>query len=190
MAKETETLDMKSVLMQTAMDLFRSKGFENTSIVEICDKAGVTRTAFYYYYVSKDDLLTSYFKYSISLKDNFLGELIKKPNDWEKLIYIFEAHIKLFVKEGKDFTRQVLKSSIENRKGLLDKYELTLTLCVPLIEQCQKAGYITSKLEPRDINYFSTHLCMGIVLDWSISDKEYDVAERAMSALYDFLSRE
>jgi AcrR family transcriptional regulator len=44
-------------VLSAAAELFAEKGFENTSVQEIVDAAGVTKGAMYHYFASKDDLL-------------------------------------------------------------------------------------------------------------------------------------
>ncbi|MBN2443162.1 MAG: TetR/AcrR family transcriptional regulator [Spirochaetales bacterium] len=47
----------KKELIEAAMELFREKGFEKTSVDDINKKVGVTKGAFYYHFASKEDLL-------------------------------------------------------------------------------------------------------------------------------------
>jgi AcrR family transcriptional regulator len=47
----------KKALYEAALDLFYEKGFDTTSVGEICARAGLTKGALYHYFASKDDLL-------------------------------------------------------------------------------------------------------------------------------------
>ena len=57
-----ETGNMKQRLMQTAIALWKEKGYDNVSIPVICEKCGVTKGSFYHHFESKDDLLLAYYK--------------------------------------------------------------------------------------------------------------------------------
>ena len=52
----TDTEDKKTLLYQTAWELFASKGLKDTSVADITGKAGYSVGTFYNYYASKDKL--------------------------------------------------------------------------------------------------------------------------------------
>lgn len=177
----------KLLLFETALSLFREKGYENVSIAEICEAAGTTRNAFYYHYTSKEDLLCHYAKYSSQLEKEIMEGILKQPDDWERLLFLFESHVRMIVQEGADITRQLFISSLVSGKGILDHYEVTTNLCLPLIEQCKKSGVIASSLDAEELNYIATRLVMSIVQDWSINGGTYDVVQKVRKILTDLL---
>ena len=44
-------------ILDVALDLFTTKGFDKTSLREIADELGFTKAALYYHFASKDDIL-------------------------------------------------------------------------------------------------------------------------------------
>ena len=52
-------MDNRDMLMQVALDLFYSKGYDAVGVQEIVDKSGVTKPTLYYYFGSKKGLLES-----------------------------------------------------------------------------------------------------------------------------------
>jgi AcrR family transcriptional regulator len=48
--------DTRSKILHTALELFSKNGYDATSIAEICQKAEVSKGAFYYHFPSKQDL--------------------------------------------------------------------------------------------------------------------------------------
>lgn len=181
-----EKTNKKTLLFQTALGLFRERGYDNVSVKDICEAAGVTRNAFYYHYKSKEEIVVSYFHNSEFIQERLLRELLEQPNDWEKLLYLFEAHAKLLCNEGTAFTGQLIKVSIDSKVGLLEHYELTDTLCIPLIRQCKEAGYISSPLSPETLNYYATRLSIGIVLDWCMCGNAFDAPSRVRESISNF----
>ena len=55
--KECISAERKAELINAAEELFREKGFENTSVDDIIKKVGVAKGLFYYYFGSKEDLI-------------------------------------------------------------------------------------------------------------------------------------
>ena len=45
------------MLVQAAMALWRTKGYANTTVAEICTAAGVSKALFYFYFPRKEDVL-------------------------------------------------------------------------------------------------------------------------------------
>ena len=53
---DTNKMQKKNALFQTAFDLFRDKGFAKTTISDIVDRAGLAKGTFYLYFKDKYDL--------------------------------------------------------------------------------------------------------------------------------------
>ena len=49
-------------ILETALDLFRSQGFDQTTMREIASQAGVATGAAYYYYPSKDAIVMAFYQ--------------------------------------------------------------------------------------------------------------------------------
>ncbi|MDN5851499.1 MAG: TetR/AcrR family transcriptional regulator [Actinomycetia bacterium] len=59
-------------VLGAATRLFAEQGFENTSVQQIVDAAGVTKGAMYHYFKSKDDLLVASYARLLDLQDAHL----------------------------------------------------------------------------------------------------------------------
>jgi len=70
----------KKELLETAEKMFYSKGFENTSVKEITDAMGVAKGTFYYYFSSKDELLTALAEYRLNEMNNTIIAEVMETN--------------------------------------------------------------------------------------------------------------
>ena len=161
-----EKANAKLALFDSAMKLFHRHGYEKVTIQQICKEAGVTRNAFYYYFESKESLLSSYFENVPSFTEKLVAELMSLPNDWEKVWRIFEAHLQLIENEGISICRAFLRINMDGCGDLLMKYSLSEKICIPLIKNCQDAGLIANMTEPSKLNYIATRMLSGILLVW------------------------
>lgn len=50
--------ERKQQLLEAAADLFSARGYANTRIIDICERAGVAKGLFYWYFETKDSLYT------------------------------------------------------------------------------------------------------------------------------------
>lgn len=65
----------KQLIIEEALRLFATKGFESTSIQEITDACGMSKGSFYLSFKSKDELLVSIFEYFFSKMSRGFQEL-------------------------------------------------------------------------------------------------------------------
>lgn len=56
MTTQTTEKPRKERLLDSALELMIDKGYEATTVDEICEKAGVTKGSFFYYFKNKEDL--------------------------------------------------------------------------------------------------------------------------------------
>jgi len=169
------------------MRLFREKGFRDTSILEICKAADVTRNAFYYHFHDKEDLLCYYFSEVIPSQGDLFEYILSLGSDWDKLWCLFEAHLQLLEREGVDITRALMKASLDNRETIVKDYVLTSTWCVPLIHNCIQSGVVETSLSAEEINFLLTRILLGIVVSWCNKDGEFDLIPAFQKAFYAFL---
>jgi AcrR family transcriptional regulator len=59
----------REAIVQAAIDSFYERGYENTSVQDVVERARVTKGAFYHHFEKKDDLL-------IHIHDRFMDELL------------------------------------------------------------------------------------------------------------------
>lgn len=70
--KKTDSTLIKDCITTAFLMLLEQKEFENITITEITDKAGVSRMSYYRTYASKEDILIQYFN---GLFENILAEI-------------------------------------------------------------------------------------------------------------------
>ncbi|MFC0238937.1 TetR family transcriptional regulator [Rhodopseudomonas telluris] len=58
--RERKRRETSQRISDVALELFLDKGFDATTLDEIAENAGISRRTFFYYFASKDDILTAY----------------------------------------------------------------------------------------------------------------------------------
>lgn len=144
----------KKLIQLAFYQLLLKKDFDNISIKEICDKAGVSRMSFYRYYSTKEDVFVLFCDETF---DNFFQIISHQPN------LTFKDILLLFFDNLKKYHREIdmLKKS-EREAILLAQFE-------------QYASYVASKLilpnKPEYISPFSIPFFAGglfnVVIRWS-----------------------
>ncbi len=74
--------DTRRKIYEAALELFREKGFEQTTMRDIAAKAGVALGATYYYYSSKEAIVLSFYQ---ELQESSHEEMVAAMNEHTKL---------------------------------------------------------------------------------------------------------
>ena len=70
--------DTKAKLLQSAKELFSEKGYHQTTVDDIVQKAQVSKGAFYFYYKSKEEIMKALV---LDMSDRMIGNLEKRVNE-------------------------------------------------------------------------------------------------------------
>lgn len=70
--------NVRDQVAKAAVELFAEKGYANTSVQEVVERAGVTKGAMYHYYRSKDDLLFDIYERMLTLQREHLDEIVAR----------------------------------------------------------------------------------------------------------------
>lgn len=92
--KRRETLQRIS---DAALELFLNKGFDATTLDEIAEAAGISRRTFFYYFASKDDILTAYLG---RRTDELRAAVLQSSSAGEPIDVVCNALLKLASKFG------------------------------------------------------------------------------------------
>jgi AcrR family transcriptional regulator len=74
------------MLVQAAMALWRTKGYANTTVAEICTAAGVSKALFYFYFPRKEDVLFEVGVMSTMSAHRTIHDLLGKPYEISTVI--------------------------------------------------------------------------------------------------------
>ncbi|MCX8046352.1 MULTISPECIES: TetR/AcrR family transcriptional regulator [Anoxybacillus] len=61
MKKERQKKQTRILLQQTALQLFQKQGYEQTTVLQITNEAGVAKRTFFNYFRTKEEVLQSVF---------------------------------------------------------------------------------------------------------------------------------
>lgn len=142
----------KEKILNTAIKLFAQKGFDGTSIREICKSANINICMISYYFGGKQELY-----------QEIITNLIKSQN----------AYLESFLDIDEDFSKKSKKALIEKLHIVLEKFidyfysNISNDLLAFLVKEQQKSDF---KIEPPAIIYLRK--LVAAILDKQASDKE------------------
>jgi AcrR family transcriptional regulator len=77
--QRARSIETKRSLVQAAMALWRTNGYANTTVADICRAAGVSKALFYFYFPRKEDVLFEVGVLSTQAAQRTVHELLAKP---------------------------------------------------------------------------------------------------------------
>jgi AcrR family transcriptional regulator len=79
--QRARSVETKRALVQAAMALWRTNGYANTTVADICRAAGVSKALFYFYFPRKEDVLFEVGVLSTQSAQRMVHEMLTKPYD-------------------------------------------------------------------------------------------------------------
>jgi AcrR family transcriptional regulator len=186
-----ETLSKtKKKILETALTLFKQKGYENVSIAEICEAAGISTSTFYYQFTSKNVLFSYLSHRDIALPAEVTIKMLTVSSPLEKLWLLHLSYANLGEHLGPDLYGQLIKNRITQQLSYEadEDYVYSVSLAAAFIESAQKLGEIRNMTPARDLSETVLRLLVGISHFWCVEKGSYSLRERMrqdLEAFYD-----
>ena len=177
-------------IQKAALTLFREKGYENTTINEICRAADCSPSTFYYQFGSKDKLVEN-FASPYEVVDQFLlVSLLSLPTAWQKLWRIHQSFVASVVELGASlyFRKMTLTMNQGENWSESEKTVFTNNLIVPIIREGQRTGEIRNHTPAEELAMTVTVQMLGVCFSWCLDHGSFDLEQRMkqmLTNLYD-----
>ncbi len=161
-------------ILDTALRLFRDRGFDDTTMRDIATEAGVATGAAYYYFHSKEDLVMAFYKRTAVEARTILPPAIARSDDLRKRLLAiidtkfeqFSAHRRLLV--------ALVRIGIDPSHPLSPFGKETSPMREESIESFRDAIHGASARIPKDLDADLPRLLwmyqMGLILFWMFDD--------------------
>ena len=164
---ERNKRDKRARLLAAARELFRTKGFEQTTTSEIAERADVGKGTLFFHAQSKDELLVMVFQEDIGRTINRAFSTVPKAALLDQAMHVFNAMLKQNQRElelARIFVRE-LAFVRGDHHGIDVVMEAFFSRMSVLIEQAQRRGEIRASVDPALLAYnmFALHFSFLVV---------------------------
>jgi AcrR family transcriptional regulator len=131
----------RSRIMQSAIDLFRKKGYESVTIAEIVASAQIGCSTFYKSFSNKKELFIECIHEIISSED--IWAKVEDISDNEDLFHFFDIAPKVYRESGtlfRDMMDQLHAAAINNPDEFADKMDEVIQFKIQAFEEVIKKG--------------------------------------------------
>lgn len=180
----------KDFIIEKANELYLEKGYQNVTVVDICEACDISKTTFYYHLKSKEDTILTFYDSITHNITQCLLSILSKDNYWEQLLMCFESLIRESSKYGTDFLSQMIISNLKEDYGSFDFRDELTQIAISIIEKGQASGQIRNQSNAKDLYIASAHTFSGYELLWCIKKGKFDWLEetkKALENIYDVL---
>jgi len=152
-ARETK----KEEIMLKVIDILVEKGIDNTSMKDLAEHLGTSKSYFYFYFPSKDDLIFSIYKYITNLALNYVEDLSRKdipPSDkitqWIKwhFDYVKQRHKFASFMYQTMMSKFSLLAKVKFSKEIHDMHVKYVSALADIVSQGQKLGEFKNENDP------------------------------------------
>jgi AcrR family transcriptional regulator len=162
--------DTRRKIYEAAMEMFREKGFEETTMRDIAAKAGVALGGTYYYYSSKDAIVLAFYREMQESSTSIVGDaLADKKKLKERIRAVLDQRLKL-LEPNRKFCAALFRHAPDGSDPLSPFSEESRLIRDAAIEQMRIAMdggdvKIPSDLKPR-LPYLLWLYQMALMMFW------------------------
>lgn len=185
-----EKLQTKERIIETALSLFRDKGTQNVSVRDICEAAGITRSAFYYHFKEKDEIFKDFYLIPDQFIQENLPSILSLKGFIEQFYAIYDIYYELTIKYGPDVLSQAYYCSMnKGAQTLSPKNIAAFPIYVSLLEQAQAVGEIANLSPAAQLAENAIYLGVGLSVAWCGKNGAFDVVAETHRAFDTLLMR-
>lgn len=170
--------NLEPIILDTSLKLFRERGFDNVSVMDICEACDVTKPTFYRYAVTKGDLLPLYFKRICQDMDPAWHDVAVQGSWYGCICAGFLGILLPFLEYGADFCMQFYIQNIRTETDMFHVDSSFKPQMVECLHQAQLAGEILDNNTPVDLFDALVMSMVGCGGHWILTDCEFDIMER------------
>jgi AcrR family transcriptional regulator len=179
----------KKEFVTAAIELFETKGYEQTSVTDITNKVGVSHGAFFYYYKSKEDILASVIDEILAMDYQLVKGLVdnKDMTAKEKLKFILNTSVSSTKAQPENRLSEHVHSAANagfHRDFTKRSREMLVPLFTEIVERGIREGYCEIKY-PRETIEYLTYIFQSIDDSFAApqSNEEYYRKIRALELI-------
>lgn len=196
MLRKERAILTKNKVFETAIELIRTKGYDNVTISEICEKAGVAKGTFYVHYKSKEDIIKeSYYSDMSEFVLKNYKRLISEDNNMN-----IKDKIEKFLISELEFTNYVgfemtcrayitnLTECISKETKHFEKRDFTKELKDLISEGIDQKTFNTNQTSEEIFLYLESFV-RGFMASWCFSNAEFDIVKNGEKYIKEILKK-
>lgn len=186
--QQRKSKETKERIFQAAKRILQKSGYEELSIKNICEEAGVSNGSFYHHFKTKDDLLSYYIEDQPSIDPDRLELPKNKEDAKETIIHVYLNYVKYCKELGVEFMagyytphNQALNPTIRTERPY------PIVTVQHYLERTLEANAIQLNLKIEEITTDIRMVVIGNVFEWAMRNGDADFEGNMRRSLSHYL---
>ncbi len=167
-------------IIESIAPLFNTKGFEGTSLADLCEATGLTKGGLYGNFTNKEELSVAAFHYTIERMRMTADQQVSVQTSYKKkLIAFLEFFLRYVFHPPVKGGCPLLNTAVEAddyrtsmKKIVAAELERTVSFVVTLIEAGKKAGEFKTEIKSRELALFFFCSVEGAIMFSRVTSSE------------------
>ena len=171
-------------ILDASIQIINQKGFNNTTLNDMCQASGVAIGTFYHYFSSTQDILAEILRIEGEEMSHF-SETLKAGSAVEAIESMLVYQLDYFEKKGKEIVAHIYTMEISAHRGSAQLLELLplMDSCTDIIKKAQASKELQEDLDPQRSAMIFLSLIFSYSLNWLSSEEPRTLKEIALDHL-------
>ena len=173
--QQQKSRETREKIFQAAKRILQKEGYEELSIKNICEEAGVSNGSFYHHFKTKDDLLSYYIEEQPQIDPGLLELPGSVAGVKKGIIQVYMNYVRYcrqlgveFMAEYYDTKNQALNTSIRTERPY------PIVTVQTYVEKAVEAGVVRLNVQVDEFTTDIRMIVIGNVFEWCIKHGEAD----------------
>ena len=187
--QQLKSKETKGRIFRAAKTILRKKGYEELSIKNICEEAGVSNGSFYHHFKTKDDLLS----YCIEEQPGINPDLLDMPENADEaktiIIHVYLNYVHYCQELGLEFMSNYYTPKNQSlNPAIRTERPYPIVTVHNYLEKIQNAGIIKLKYSLDEVTTDIRMIVIGNVFEWCLKEGESDFEGNMRRSLETYLN--
>lgn len=186
--QQLKSQETKARIFSAAKHILQKKGYEELSIKNICEEAGVSNGSFYHHFKTKDDLLSYYIEEQPSINPDLLDLPKDAAEARHAIVYVYLNYVNYCRELGVEFMANYYTPKNQSLNPLIrTERPYPIVTVHNYLQKCADAGLVKLNLPLEDITTDIRMIVIGNVFEWCLKNGDADFENNMKRSLETYL---
>lgn len=186
--QQLKSMETKGKIFKAAKHILQKKGYEELSIKNICEEAGVSNGSFYHHFKTKDDLLSYYIEEQPSINPDLLDLPADATDAKKTIIYVYINYVHYCEELGVEFMANYYTPKNQSLNPLIRTERPYPIITVQnYLQKCIDEQILTLKHSLDEITTDIRMIVIGNVFEWCLKKGDADFEGNMKRSLETYL---
>lgn len=187
--QQLKSRETKSKIFLAAKTILQKHGYEQLSIKNICEEAGVSNGSFYHHFKTKDDLLSYYIEEQPSINPDLLDLPANASEAKNTIIYVYLNYVDYCMELGVEFMSNYYTPKNQSLNPLIrTERPYPIVTVQNYLQKCLDAGLFSFSHSLEEITTDIRMIVIGNVFEWCLKNGETDFRGNMQRSLEIYLN--